>query len=458
MGKEWDKFSSMGFLRFTSKWAKEALRILKPGAHLLNFSAPRKYHLMACGVELAGFTIKDIIIYCYGQGITSSLDISQAIDDYYGLERKKGQEKISPDGIPYKKRGLVIGKELTGNKYSGTKINEKLLFNSIPNSEEAQQWNGWGTSLKHALEPIVVAQKPYENTYAENVLKWGVGGMNVNKCRVPYIPEKETDSRIFNPEKNITRGSHEGATVGYAPDGNEYPMYNSPKGRWPSNLILDPIAAKMMDKQSGITRSSKGGYTPAHQNDNRTHQWSKSGDWNTKNYIDNAIWHNDKGGVSRFFYCAKAYKFERNAGCEDLFWEIKGDDFKKITKTQYEQLPKDKRAKGNPIATLKPINLMRYLVRLVTPPGGTVLDPFSGSGTTGIACIIEGFHYILIEKREAFVKYIIPKRLAYWRDPKNWMKLKDHHILPKIENLKNKKQNHTLENWITNSMEVLGGK
>jgi len=347
-------------------------------------------------------------------------------------------------------------------------------------------------------------------SYANNVIKYGVGGYNIDRCRVQYNPKKETDSRIYNQEKNVTRGTHNGATIRYAPDGNEFPMYNSPKGRWPSNLILShhpeckligvkkvgsgksrhnseihrkgigetgpfnsqncgfdvnkgqglgnygteiieayechpecPI--RLLDEQSGITET-KPDYTYKYNKTNcNGNTFKKRGTYTPRS---------DKGGASRYFYCAKVHPNERNAGCENFFWEIQGDDFKKITKKQYELLPKKQRAKGNPIATLKPINLMRYLARLVTPLGGTVLDPFSGSGTTGIACIIEGFHYILIEKRDAFVKYIIPKRLTYWKDPKHWTKLKDHRILPKIEILKNKRQNQSLENWITNRLEV----
>jgi site-specific DNA-methyltransferase (adenine-specific) len=498
MGKEWDKFTSMKFLRFTYKWSIEALRILKPGAYLLNFSAPKKYHLMACGVELAGFNIKDMIMWCYGSGFPKSLDISKAIDQYYGKEREVIREK-------------------TYEIYNGNNAYQQGINTSKPRSEsceitkpttpEAQKWDGWGTGLKPSFEPVVVAQKPYIGTYAENVLKYGVGGINIDKCRINYTQDKEVDSRIYNQDKNITRGSHGiDSFVKIAPDGNEFPMYKQEKGRFPANLILthhpeckligtkevgsgkfkktnfrkggkceysiglngkknapdnygvqeiDSYAChpecpiRLLDEQSGETKSSKGGFTTNHQKDNRTHQWSKNGDWNTQKYIDNANWHNDKGGASRFFYCSKAHKSERNAGLMDLEHIDNTEMVNRKEGSAGIENPRAGAGRGqgakNNIATLKPINVMRYLVRLVTPSNGIVLDPFAGSGTTGISCLIEGFHYILIEKRKRFAKTIIPKRLEYWKDPSNWSVLKDHNVLPKIKRIKDKKQNISIE-------------
>ena len=370
-------------------------------------------------------------------GFPKNLDISKAIDKYYGIENER--EVI---GTRYRHGG---GKK---DQYMQMTADPKVKITE-PVTLEAKQWDGWGTGLKPGHEDIVLAQKPYEGTYAKNILKWGVGALNINACRIDYIKEKEIDSRIYNQEKNITRGHHENATIKYAPDGNEFPMYKTQKGRWPSNVILDPISAEMLDQQSGI---SKGG-TPKHNREIKRKGFSGNGPFNDLscgfdvNKCKGLANFGDKGGASRFFYCAKTHVNERNAGCEDLYWEKINDNFKKITKKQYNLLPAKKRAKDNPISTLKPINLMRYLVRLVTPPNGTVLDLFAGSGTTGIACIIEEFNYILIEKRKCFAEIIIPKRLKWWEEPNHWEKLKDHPLLPKIQIKINKKQNVSLDTW-----------
>ena len=438
MGKDWDKFTTKEYQDFCFEWGTRALKILKPGAYCLPFSAPRKYHRMACGLEDAGFLIKDMINYEYGCGFPKSLDISYAIDKYFGKEKER---KVL--NTRYRHGGGKQDQYMQMTADPEIKITEPITL-------EAKQWVGHGTGLKPAHEPIALAQKPYEGTYAENILKWGVGGLNIDACRINYIKEKEVDSRIYNQEKNITRGKHENATLKYAPDGNEFPMYKSNKGRHPSNLILDEVSAEMLDQQSSIS----GGGTPKHNREIKRKGFSGDGPFNEFScgftFENLTSWGNmgDKGGVSRFFYCAKAYVNERNAGCEDLYWEKINDNFKKITKKQYNLLPAKKRAKGNPISTLKPINLMRYLVRLVTPPNGIVLDPFAGAGTTGIACIIEEFNYILIEKRKCFAEIIIPKRLKWWEEPNHWKLLKDHPLLPKIQIKINEKQNVSLDTWV----------
>lgn len=447
MGKEWDKFTAKGYQNFCFEWGSQALRILKPGGYCESFSAPRKYHRMACGLEDAGFKIKDMIDWIYGSGFAKNLNISLAINNYLGGEIKRGKMIVAPDGQSYDKR-KKIGKPLTDYCYSGDIIEEEDLYEKLPTNSKALEWYGWGTGLTPAHENIVVAQKPYEKTYAENVLKWGVGGLNIDGCRIDYTPEKETDSRIGT---NKTWGGKREAskhTVSLPPvDG--ILMYKR-KGRWPSNLILDPISAKMVDAQSGIS----GGGSPKHNSEIHRKGFKFKGPFNEStcgfnpNKAKGLANFGDKGGASRFFYCAKAYKTERNAGCEELYWKKENNTFKLISKEIYNSLPKKERAKGNPIGTLKPINLMRYIIRLVCPKGGTVLDLFAGSGTTGIACIIEDMNYILIEKRESFAKKVIPKRLEYWKDPNNWKLLKDHPLLPEIQLKINKKQNKSLDIWI----------
>jgi len=351
MGKDWDSFETKEYQKFCREWGEQVLKVLKPGAYLLAFSGTRTYHRMVCGLEDAGFTIKDQIDWLYGSGFPKSHDISKAIDKH----------------------------------------------------SRAKRWNGWGTALKPSHEPIVLAQKPRERTYAENVLKYGVGGLNIDSSRIPH---NEDISVGYNkPEMQ------EGWKREWMDDEKRWEEYKkeavdnaNKKGRWPANIVLNPKVTAMLDEQSGKLRSGQ------HSNSERNRKaegmffggWARGGNW-----------YGDSGGASRFFYCAKAHKSERNAGLKDLE-EVKND-----------------------IATLKPINLMRYLVRLVTPPDGTVLDPFAGSGTTGCACEIEGFDYILIEKRKRFAEVIAPKRIDYWSKEENWSDLKEHTELsdPKKEKM-----------------------
>lgn len=439
MGKSWDKFTSKEYQDFCFEWGSKALRVLKPGGYCLSFSAPRKYHRMVCGLEDAGFKIKDMINWVFGSGFPKSLDISLAINKLLGGVVKKGDMKIAPDGGRYDKR-KKIGNPLTDYCYAGDIIEEEDHYEKIPSNSEALKWYGYGTGLKPAQEPIVLAQKPYKGTYAKNVLKWGVGGLYINGCRINYLNEGE-DSRVYDESRNLTHGKHLNATIKYAPDGNAHRMFKPNKGRWPSNLILDEVSSEMIDYQSGdLERSGRPNLIGRHYNDSKWFNANLGGMFKANRQ------HMDRGGASRFFYCAKAHKSERNAGLDDL-------EDKPVPALQ-GNLDGCLNTKGipsiakNDIATLKPINLMRYLVRLVTPPNGTVLDPFAGSGTTGIACIIEGFNYVLIEKRERFAKVMIPKRLEYWKNPNNWDLLKEHSLLPEIKMKVTKIQNKSIKNWI----------
>jgi len=405
MGKSWDNFKPKEYQEFSEKWGKQAIRVLKPGGYLLAFSGTRTYHRMVVGLEDAGFEIKDQIDWVYGNGFPKSHNIGKAVDELQGNKREVIDTEVRLFQPSNSMGGGVDGQYKRKRKI--TKGNTK--------------WEGFGTALKPAHEPIVLAQKPKEGTYAENVLKYGVGGLNIDGCRI-------------GNETIITRGrtdNHSKIAI-HKGFGNELPPDNPRQGRFPANLILDPESAKMLDEQSGISRSS-GGRSYQNTNDMYSGGWSHKGKG-----IPNDPGFGDKGGASRFFYCPKVHKSERNAGLEDLedvnYGQSGGARQKlKEGKDEYLQdhigLNKIKKVK-NDIATLKPINLMRYLVRLVTPPEGTVLDPFAGSGTTGIACVIEGFDYILIEKRKRFAKVIAPKRIEYWSKEKNWKELGEHKELP----------------------------
>jgi DNA modification methylase len=321
MGKKWD---NTGIAYNIELW-KECLRILKPGGHLLAFGGTRTYHRMACAIEDAGFEIRDCIQWLYGSGFPKSHDISKAIDKKLGAKREV---------VAIKKKTQSYGYE-GNNVYGGDKNRGGIQETTAPATSEAQQWNGWGTCLKPANEPIVLARKPLsEKTIAENVMKWGTGGINIDGCRIESGGEHK---RAYQPT-NHERGVY-GKQTAFQPSNKE--------GRFPANVILDEEAGRLLDEQSGISKSKKSmrgvGYTDS--------DIYGTGDKN----FNTERGFNDTGGASRFFYCAKASKKERG--------------------------------EGNNHPTVKPVSLIKYLVTLVTPPDGVCLDPFMGSGTTAVACI-----------------------------------------------------------------------
>lgn len=318
-------------------WATECLRVLKPGGMMLSFGGTRTWHRLACAIEDAGFEIRDSIAWLYGSGFPKSLDVSKAIDKAAGAERDLGV-------------GLVERR---------------------PATDAARTWQGWGTALKPAFEPIVVARKPLAGTVATNVIEHGTGALNIDDCRT-------------NPGEAVPGGGgfkggaasrHEGWTRPSHAGG--YSTENHNLGRWPTNVVLDDTQADELDGQSGVSTSRVG-----------KPRGSDAGDgWGmTATGAEYA----DAGGASRFFptfrYEAKASRSERP------------------------------RVNGTAHPTVKPIDLMRWLVRLVTPPGGTVLEPFAGSGTTVEACIIEGFRCIAIERETDYLP-LIEQRIHRRRDP-----------------------------------------
>jgi len=412
MGKDWDSLKPKEYQEFSQEWGEQALRVLKPGAYLLAFSGTRTYHRMVVGLEEAGFEIKDQIEWLYGSGFPKSLDISKAVDSH--LDKEDEREVVGEKELWGHNTGKGRGGQYANDYAPKTGKREKQDI-TAPATPEARKWNGWGTALKPAHEPIVLAQKPREGTYAENVLEYGVGGLNIDESRIKTKGEKPRGSG------NEAEGTNAYGDFG----GLEGESITPDEGRWPANVVLNPKAAAMLDEQSGVRES---GFM---------NQKVEGGDFNVygKHYERQAgPTYGDSGGASRFFYCAKAHKSERNAGLEDLE-EKTVQEYRSIRSERGKGYDEASKAK-NDIATLKPINLMRYLVRLVTPPDGTVLDPFAGSGTTGCACEIEGFDYILIEKRGRFANLIAPKRCEYWSREENWDDLKEHR---ELENPKEKR-------------------
>jgi DNA modification methylase len=342
MGKKWDYDVPEQAI-----W-EECLRVLKPGGHLLAFAGTRTQHRMAVRIEDAGFEIRDMIAWVYGSGFPKSLDVSKALDKAAGAEREvvgiresyrpKANATRDPEGFQDRSDGAV----------------------TLPATEAARQWQGWGTALKPALEPITVARKPMVGTVAENVLQHGTGAINVDGCRVPL----EEDCRLLKGGTyGGNRGSDKGTSIfGTNTKGLEYEV-PSASGRWPANLIHDGSDEVMgLFPLTGASKAApRGGTNPNPM------------DWgNSRQDGDIVKGHDDNGGsAARFFYCAKASKSDRGE------------------------------SNGHP--TVKPTELMRYLVRLVTQPGGTVLDPFTGSGSTGKAAVLEGFEFIGIEREAEYV-------------------------------------------------------
>ena len=351
MGKKWD---STGIAYNVAMW-REVLRVLKPGGHLLSFGGTRTYHRMACAIEDAGFEIRDQLQWVYGSGFPKSMELGKQIDKAVGAEREVTGQRTAHD---------IRGNALMDRKGSVT------LNITAPATPEAQQWNGWGTALKPANEPIVLARKPLsERTIAANVLKWGTGGLNIDGCRIG------TEVRN-NPQAGFIRRGRTDEEVFFGTDKNRPVGTVEVTGRFPANVILDEEAAAMLDEQSGRLASGKAPATGfvRHSDKHRNAYGRFEGQ-----RAEPTTLYGDSGGASRFFYVAKASKSERG--------------------------------EGNLHPTVKPVQLMRYLVRLITPPGGTVLDPFAGSGTTLLAAEREGFDSVGIEMNPEYCE-IIRRRMA----------------------------------------------
>lgn len=355
MGKRWDKSG----IAFSPDTWRAVFRVLKPGAHLLAFGGTRTVHRIALAVEDAGFEIRDQIAWMYASGFPKSLNISKAIDSAAGAERVETRKwsSISDSVNTESHRGTQIC--ATCGKHVGSQAANCKCPPSAPATEAAKQWDGWGTALKPAMEPVIVARKPLNGTVVANVLKHGTGGINVDGCRIAG----EVPSTVQG------QSSRQGEVYG-ADQRNLRRFDGSPLGRWPANVILDAEAGALLDEMSGNRPGVSGG--------------GKHAD----GYA---------GGISRMFYCPKADRSERDAGLESFPEITAGEATDRADDTDGLNSPRAGAGRTggarNSHPTVKPIDLMRYLCRLVTPPGGLVLDPFTGSGTTGIAAVLEGFRF-----------------------------------------------------------------
>jgi site-specific DNA-methyltransferase (adenine-specific) len=368
MGKKWDYD-----VPSVEIWA-ECLRVLKPGGYLLAFAGTRTQHRMAVRIEDAGFEIRDMIAWVYGSGFPKSLDVSKAIDKAAGAEGTFGAPK-SAAHAGWIERGRMRGEE--GHEgyqrpwMSDANAVDKNARQYIGATEAAQQWDGWGTALKPALEPITVARKPLIGTVAANVLAHGTGAINVDGCRVEHITVEDGNLALNPHLRTHINGGNGGNIIAHEDKRRVITPHAS--GRWPANLIHDG-SQEVLDlfpqtKSGALNQASV-------KADNRVYG-QHDGYANPKQYGA------DTGSAARFFYCAKTSKKDRE--------------------------------EGNAHPTVKPTDLMRYLCRLVTQPGGTVLDPFMGSGSTGKAAKREGFSFIGIERDEAYFE-IAKKRINNGKD------------------------------------------
>jgi site-specific DNA-methyltransferase (adenine-specific) len=392
MGKKWD---SSGIAYSVELW-QQCLRVLKPGGHLLSFGGTRTYHRVAVAIEDAGFELRDSIAWLYGSGFPKSLDVSKAIDKAAGAERE------------------VIGKRTDGMSETAMKPDKGWNANSMtnviditaPSTPEAQTWQGWGTALKPAFEPVIVARKPIEGTVANNVLKWGTGGLNIDGSRIGS-DGGGTQCSQRDKEGNCTGHQEANNSLG---GGVMRHGSNTISGRWPANIILDPYTAELLDEQAPSTGSKGTDFTGI--GDNLASDVFTQNGW-TKQGKTQGV---DLGGASRFFYVAKASKRDRNEGLEDLLETTAADMVDREPDSAGMNSPRAGagRTSGakNFHPTVKPTSLMEYLIKLVSPPNGTVLDPFTGSGSTGKAAILQGFDFIGIEMTEEYLP-IIEGRLKH---------------------------------------------
>ena len=377
MGKKWDYDVPSQEI-----W-EECLRVLKPGGYLLSFAGTRTQHRMAVRIEDAGFEIRDMIAWVYGSGFPKSLNIGKAIDKIQGNEREE-YDKIFPDGSRERKTAYNFGH------------NKRNTIHDKGTSEG----EGWGTALKPAFEPVTIARKPVEGSVAENFLKWGTGGINIDECRIKMDNSTDPNIRLnaYNHKghgSTFTVGGDNNRSLNDLPDNG---LHNS-EGRFPANFIHDgseEVLEQFPHTISGKVKNDKESYEGE----------SATGFLRGETNQDNQ--YGDSGSAARFFYCAKASVKEREIGCEDL--NKKSTIYMARANGTGEVQPGIENFVGAPRSnfhpTVKPVALMEYLVKLVSKEGATVLDPFGGSGSTALACQNLNRNYIIMEREEEYVKII----------------------------------------------------
>ena len=375
MGKDWDHgVPGVAF------WSA-ALRVAKPGAHLLAFGGTRTFHRLAVAIEDAGWEIRDTVMWVYGSGFPKSHDVGKGIDKAAGAEREVVGNRMADD---------IRG----GNMHAANRGERHFIDITAPATDAAKQWDGWGTALKPAWEPIIVARKPLEGTVTANVLAHGTGALNIDGCRVGT-------SESLNGGAYAAAGTERDDGWGMQRGGAG--EYQQPTGRWPANLIHDGS-----DEVLAGFPVNAGAFAPVR----RGHSGKSNGIYGdfAQKGDDGASYRGDTGSAARFFYCAKASKADRDEGCEGMRGRFAPTMGNGIGGKEHD--PETATPKHNHHPTVKPTALMRYLCKLVTPPAGTVLDPFMGSGSTGKAAVLEGFGFIGIEQDADYIA-IARARIAH---------------------------------------------
>jgi len=395
MGKDWDKENSPAG---DEDFWKEVLRVMKPGAHGVVFGHSRQHHRVMTALEDAGFEIRDCLMWLYAVGFPKSHNIGKAI------EKLSGEVKV----IGKKKGAGTTGSSYISNKEEYAGGDKGVFKKEYDEIEITNNWEGWGTALKPAYEPIILVRKPLEKklTVAKNVLKWGTGGINIDASRIG------TDKVMTNGKGNkFVDNLPHGQRTGEAVKG----VFIENEGRFPANVLLSHHPECKQVGERTETYSI-----------NKLEEWSGFGEKERPAYVSEKQKTNvpvyecvdgcavktldeQQKEASRFFYCAKVSKKERNAGCENLeekLWKHPG-----LSGSVAEDGVSNKNGQGtvrgkskNDHPTVKPIALMSYLVKLITPPGGVVLDPFMGSGSTGCACVQEGFDFVGMEMDADYVE------------------------------------------------------
>ena len=414
MGKEWD---GSGIEYNIETWQK-CYEVLKPGGYLLAFGGSRTFHRIACAIEDAGFEIRDTIMWLYGSGFPKSMSLSKGLESREKLgnagTRNKRKIEQACDTEEYKLKQ-------TNNGIMG-EIIETIRKEYVPNTELAKQWQGWGTALKPSFEPIIVARKPFKGSLVDNVIEYGVGGINIDECRVGNNGGTKKDCSTCN-NNNLVYGN--------GLNGGKVEQINS--GRFPANTILTYDETDFDEVCGGFPYTKSTGGSGISSKINTFKNVSIGAKNNTGSHLGGL---GDEGSASRYFYCAKASKKDRDEGLEG-FEEKKTGELqggRKEGSAGSIMLNADGTTRVNPYAgtgtpkknthpTVKPTSLMQYLVRLVTPNGGIILDPFNGSGSTGKAVMYENkernknYKYIGIELTEEYlpiakarIEYIIKQR------------------------------------------------
>ncbi len=398
MGKNWDHgVPGVAF------WV-EASRVAKPGAMLFAFGGTRTVHRLACAIEDAGWIIRDRLAWLYGSGFPKSHNISKAIDKAAGAEREVvGRRTDGRYAYKFEGNGNRPLGSIPEAIAKGGFVTDKAIITAATTAA-AIEWDGYGTALKPAQEIIIMAMKPLDGTFAQNAQKWGVAGLWIDGGRVG------TDDKLQVSENPTNEKDLMGNMKGKDAKGRKIKFVDAGKGRFPANIIHDGSPEVMAVFPQ--TKPSKAGIRR-----NRSGMGIHDSEKGTFGKGDVMGGFNDSGSAARFFYCAKSSKRERNAGLE-------GMQKKKRDAARNAEQPSMNGGEGNPYnrganpvinhhPTVKPLALMRYFCRLSrTPSGGVVLDPFAGSGTTGVAAIMEGRSTVLIEKNDEYIP-IIKARLRH---------------------------------------------